>query len=184
MNAATATIGGSAVCAKKLQPLSQIPRAITTRFGKTILWGISKLHHYPVGGGVRDRRMQPRSALSTTRRSRTRGSKRNQRHFGWAVETDRHPDRADSNVCIQGERTNPPQSPGIMSSQHRQDRSAIQRNADLAAVRVAGELQVHMLDVSSKVRFVSEQDHGFGLRNALQGQLEVGLSFQNVTHSR
>ena len=41
-----------------------------------------------------------------------RCAKRDQSDFGWAVETHRQPDRSNSNVGVQGERTNAPQSPG------------------------------------------------------------------------
>ena len=112
-----------------------------------------------------------------------RRAKRDEGDFGRAVETHRHPDRSNSNVGIQGERTNASQPAGILSSHDRQDGRTQQRKSYLAAVGVTGKLQVNMVDVIGKVRFVDQQDDRLGLRDAFQSQLEVGLPFQNVIQS-
>ena len=49
------------------------------------------------------------------RPSHGRCAKRDERDFGWAVETHGQPDRSDSNVGVQGQRANAPQSLRIPS---------------------------------------------------------------------
>ena len=49
---------------------------------------------------------------------------------------------------------------------------------------VTGELQVHILDVTCKVRLMNQQDDWFRLRDAFQSLFEVVFPFQNVTQSR
>ena len=107
-------------------------------------------------------------------------------NFWRAVETHRYPDRANASIGVQSQWTNPAQSAWIFSRELWQVRSADERNAYLATMRVPGKLQIHWVvgNVIGPVWLMSQQDDRFVGRDPSQCQLEVGFSFQNVIHPR
>ena len=113
------------------------------------------------------------------------GSQRNHRNFRRTVQAYRHPDRANAAIRVQGQRTDPSQSPGIFPSQQRQNRSAHDGQAHLAAMRVPRKLKIHGIVsyVIGPIRLMDEQNNRLVCGDIFQGEAEVGLAVENIIHS-